>query len=64
MGSGYFYSVIIENKLYINSLQFSVIGVDGTTYADLHVIGKSSGTQIVHGQENKVIYTDIEFIKR
>ncbi|KAK2139268.1 hypothetical protein LSH36_1899g00009, partial [Paralvinella palmiformis] len=45
-------------------LPFSLHGVDGTTYADLRVIGKPSETGIVHGNDNKVIYTDIEFIKR
>ncbi|KAK2138987.1 hypothetical protein LSH36_2155g00006, partial [Paralvinella palmiformis] len=45
-------------------LPFNLDGVDGTTYADLCVIGKPSETGKVHGKENKVIYTDIEFIKR
>jgi hypothetical protein len=48
----------------MNYLQFILIRVDGTTYANLHVFGKSPETEIVHGKENKVIYTDIEFIKR
>ncbi|KAK2138988.1 hypothetical protein LSH36_2155g00004 [Paralvinella palmiformis] len=43
---------------------FNLGGVDGTTYADLCVIGKPSETGKVHGKENKVIYTDIELIKR
>ncbi|KAK2139411.1 hypothetical protein LSH36_1806g00000 [Paralvinella palmiformis] len=45
-------------------LPFSLFGVDGTAYADLRVIGKPSETGRVHGNVNKVIYTDIEFIKK
>ena len=50
--------------LYFIIVQFNLVGTDGTTYADLRVIGKTSESAIVHGKENKVIYTDIEFIKR
>ena len=56
--------MVIITYLYLIILQFNLHGVDGTTYADLCVIGKPSETGKVQGKENKVIYTDIEFIKR
>ena len=51
-------------RLVLIILQFNLLGTDGTAYADLRVIGKTSKSGIVHGKENKVIYTDIECIKR
>ncbi|KAK2138880.1 hypothetical protein LSH36_2276g00000 [Paralvinella palmiformis] len=45
-------------NLHLIILQFNLGGVDGTTYADLCVIGKPSETGKVHGKETKS-YTQI-----
>ena len=64
MCSGYFHSDVIEETIVYELFTVYPNYSRWYTYADLHVIGKSPETEIVHGKENKVIYTDIEFIKR